>query len=206
MSVHERMNFETKQAIKKAFISQIEIVGFERVTVKELALAAKINRGTFYLHYTDKFAVMEDIQQELLHNLAYHVKNIRLLDATHAIQAGQLYQPFIEVIQYMKEQVVFFRVLLGEQGSPAFSMGVKSIFGEHILRNLMIIQADGLELDMEFCEYLRAFISSAILGVIQEWLASGDEHLSVEKLSLIHFRLLKFLGEMWRLSEKPPLF
>ncbi|KYG91037.1 TetR family transcriptional regulator [[Bacillus] sp. KCTC 13219] len=204
MSVHEKMNFETKQAIKKALISQIEIAGFERVTVKELALAAKINRGTFYLHYTDKFAVMEDIQQELLHNLVYRVKNIRLLDATHTIQAGQLYQPFVEVIQYIKEQAIFFRVLLGEQGSPAFSIGVKSIFGEHIVRNLMAIKADGL--DMELCEYLRAFISSAILGVIQEWLASGDEHLSVEKLSMIHFRLLKLLGGMWGLSEKPLLF
>ncbi|WP_107839011.1 TetR/AcrR family transcriptional regulator [Metasolibacillus meyeri] len=195
MSVHERMNFETKQAIKNALISQIEEVGFERVTVKGLALVANINRGTFYLHYTDKFAVMEDIQQELLHNLKCRVNNIRLVDATHAIQAGQLYQPFVEVIQYIKEQATFFRVLLGEQGSPAFSMGIKNLFGEQILQNLIVIQAD--KLDMEFCKYLCAFISSAVLGVIQEWLVNGDEHLSVEKLAMIHFRLLKFLGEMW---------
>ncbi|WPK12930.1 TetR/AcrR family transcriptional regulator C-terminal domain-containing protein [Lysinibacillus louembei] len=195
MSVHEKMNSETKQAIKHALISQIEMVGFERVTVKELALTAKINRGTFYLHYTDKFAVMEDIQQELLHHLAECVQKIRLLDATHTIQAGQLYPPFVEVIHYIKEQATFFRVLLGEQGSPVFSIGVKNIFSEQILQNLIMIQAD--KLDMEFSKYLRAFISSAVLGVIQEWLANGNEQLSVEKLSMIHFRLMKFLGEMW---------
>ena len=55
MSVHEKMNFETKQAIKNAFIQQVEEVGFERVTVKNLALVAEINRGTFYLHYSDKY-------------------------------------------------------------------------------------------------------------------------------------------------------
>lgn len=61
MSVHEKMNFETKQAIKIAFIQQVEEVGFERVTVKNLAFVAEINRGTFYLHYSDKYDVMEDL-------------------------------------------------------------------------------------------------------------------------------------------------
>ncbi|MFJ7731244.1 TetR/AcrR family transcriptional regulator [Lysinibacillus sp. NPDC097231] len=62
MSFHKMMNFETKQTIKQALIIQIEEVGFERVTVKNLALTANINRGTFYLHYKDKFEVMEDLQ------------------------------------------------------------------------------------------------------------------------------------------------
>ncbi|WP_374963170.1 TetR/AcrR family transcriptional regulator [Lysinibacillus sp. RS5] len=53
MSIHKMMNFETKSAIKNALIIQIEEVGFERVTVKNLASTANINRGTFYLHYKD---------------------------------------------------------------------------------------------------------------------------------------------------------
>ena len=65
MSVHEKMNFETKQAIKNAFIQQVEEVGFERVTVKNLALVAEINRGTFYLHYSDKYDVMEDLRRAI---------------------------------------------------------------------------------------------------------------------------------------------
>jgi len=51
MSIHEKMNFETKQAIKKTLIQQIEEVGFERVTVKNLALAANINRGEGHFIY-----------------------------------------------------------------------------------------------------------------------------------------------------------
>ncbi|WP_249662604.1 TetR/AcrR family transcriptional regulator, partial [Lysinibacillus fusiformis] len=66
---HEKMILVSKQAIKKVFIQQVEEVGFERVTVKNLALAVQINRGTFYLHYTDKYDVMEDLQQELIMEL-----------------------------------------------------------------------------------------------------------------------------------------
>lgn len=142
MSVHEKMNFETKQAIKNAFIQQVEEVGFERVTVKNLALVAEINRGTFYLHYSDKYDVMEDLQQELLKELERYVKHVQPLDAFQTLKMGQLYQPFIKVITCIKEHAPAFRMLLGEQGSPSFTQKVKMIFGSHILDRLSLIRKE----------------------------------------------------------------
>lgn len=194
MSVHEKMNFETKQAIKKALIQQVEEVGFERVTVKKLALAAQINRGTFYLHYADKYAVMEDLQQELLMELERYVKHVQPVDAFQTVKMGQLYQPFIKVIACIKEHAPAFRMLLGEQGSPGFTQKMKTIFGNHILDRLSVIREEVK--DPEFQQYLQAFIASAILGVIQEWLDKGNENLTVEEMVALHFRLLRFLGNV----------
>lgn len=194
MSIHDIMNFETKRAIKLALLVQIEKVGFERVTVKNLAITANINRGTFYLHYKDKFEVMEDLQQELLNELESYVKNVQPLDAFHSIKIGQLYQPFIVVFQFIKEHARAFRIILGEQGSPAFNRRMKKVFSNHILDRISVIREEGL--DAEFLQYLEAFLTSAILGVIQEWLRSGDEYLNVEELAMIHFRLLRFLGSL----------
>lgn len=50
--------------------------------------------------------------------------------------------------------------------------------------------------DPEFQQYLQAFIASAILGVIQEWLEKGNENLTVEEMVTLHFRLLRFLGNV----------
>ncbi len=194
MSVHEKMNFETKQAIKKVFIQQVEEVGFERVTVKNLALAAQINRGTFYLHYTDKYDVMEDLQQELLMELERYVKHVQPVEAFQTLKMGQFYQPFIKVITCIKEHATAFRMLLGEQGSPAFTQKMKTIFGNHILDRLSVIREEVK--DPEFQQYLQAFIASAILGVIQEWLDKGNENLTVEEMVALHFRLLRFLGNV----------
>jgi len=194
MSIHDIMNFETKRAIKLALLVQIEKVGFERVTVKNLAITANINRGTFYLHYKDKFEVMEDLQQELLNELESYVKNVQPLDAFHSIKIGQLYQPFIAVFQFIKEHARAFRIILGEQGSPAFNRRMKKVFSNHILDRISVIQEEGL--DPEFLQYFEAFLTSAILGVIQEWLRSEDENLNVEELAMIHFRLLRFLGSL----------
>lgn len=194
MSVHEKMNFETKQAIKKALIQQVEEVGFERVTVKKLALAAQINRGTFYLHYADKYAVMEDLQQELLLELERYVKHVQPVHAFQTLKMGQLYQPFIKVIACIKEHAPAFRMLLGEQGSPGFTQKMKTIFGNHILDRLSVIREEVQ--DPEFQQYLQAFIASAILGVIQEWLDKGNENLTVDEMVTLHFRLLRFLGNV----------
>lgn len=194
MSIHEKMNFETKQAIKKTLIQQIEEVGFERVTVKNLALAANINRGTFYLHYKDKFEVMEDLQQELLKELERYVKNVQPVEAFHTVKTGKLYQPFVEIFQCIKRHAKVFRVFLGEQGSPIFINKMKKVFSNHILNSLSLIQEEML--DPEFRQYLQAFLSSAILGVIQEWLDSDNEDIRVEEMATIHFRLKRFIGNL----------
>ena len=194
MSIHEKMNFETKQAIKKTLIQQIEEVGFERVTVKNLALAANINRGTFYLHYTDKFEVMEDLQQELLNELEGYVKNVQPVEAFHTVKKGQLYQPFVEIFQCIKRHARVFRVFLGEQGSPIFINKMKKVFSNQLLNSLSLIQEETV--DPEFRQYLQAFLSSAILGVIQEWLDSSNEDVGVEEMATIHFRLIRFFGNL----------
>ncbi|GAB0166862.1 TetR/AcrR family transcriptional regulator [Lysinibacillus sp. CTST325] len=199
MSIHDIMNFETKRAIKNALLIQIEEVGFERITVKNLAITANINRGTFYLHYKDKYEVIEDLQQELLNELESYVKNVQPLDAFQTIKIGQLYQPFIAVFKYIKEHAKAFRVILGEQGSPAFSKRMKKVFSNHILDRISVIREEGL--DPEFQQYFEAFLTSAILGVIQEWLNNGDEVLNVEELAMIHFRLLRFLGDLASLQQ-----
>lgn len=194
MSVHEKMNYETKQAIKKALLTQIETVGFQRVIVKNLALTAKINRGTFYLHYADKFEVMDEIQQELLNELASHAARLQPLEAYRTMQAEQLYEPFVVIIKFIKKHAPTLRIILGEEGSPAFSKKMKGVFSDHVLKKVQSIQVEVM--DSVFSQYLQAFIKSAILGVIQEWLESGDEDLSAEEMASIHFRILRFISRV----------
>ncbi|MFY0516781.1 hypothetical protein ACOMCU_02960 [Lysinibacillus sp. UGB7] len=68
---------------------------------------------------------MEDLQQELLSGLESNVKKVQPLEAFHALQNGQLYQPFVIVIQFIKEHATALRVILGTQGSPDFNKRMK---------------------------------------------------------------------------------
>ncbi len=140
---------------------------------------------------------MEDLQQELLSGLESYVKKVQPLEAFHALQNGQLYQPFVVVIQFIKEHATAFRVILGAQGSPDFSKRMKKVFSDNLLEKLSLIQAEVL--DPVFRQYFQAFLTSVILGVIQEWLESDDKDFNVEELATIHFRILRFFRHLTNL-------
>ncbi|MFT9191373.1 MAG: TetR/AcrR family transcriptional regulator, partial [Liquorilactobacillus sp.] len=55
----------TKQKIKNTFINLIESYSFDRLTVSNITREAAISRGTFYIHYTDKFDLLSKIENEI---------------------------------------------------------------------------------------------------------------------------------------------
>lgn len=57
---------QTKANIKHALLNEMKIIPFAKITVSDLCKQLKINRGTFYLHYCDLYAVLEEILEEAL--------------------------------------------------------------------------------------------------------------------------------------------
>jgi len=55
----------TKKSIRDAFFELIDENGFDSVTVKDITDRALISRNTFYLHYEDKFDLLNKISNEL---------------------------------------------------------------------------------------------------------------------------------------------
>jgi len=54
----------TRKLIRDALTSLIAEKSFEAITVQDIAERATINRATFYLHYTDKFALLDALVRE----------------------------------------------------------------------------------------------------------------------------------------------
>ena len=58
---------KTRKLIKAAFAKMLsEKRTMDDITVTELVKRADINRGTFYIHYDDIYAVAEDYENELI--------------------------------------------------------------------------------------------------------------------------------------------
>ncbi|MBM7643351.1 TetR/AcrR family transcriptional regulator [Streptococcus loxodontisalivarius] len=56
----------TKKQIKLAVAKLFQEKSFEEISVTMICRQANINRGTFYLHYLDKFDLMDKIKDETL--------------------------------------------------------------------------------------------------------------------------------------------
>ena len=193
MSIHKEMNEQTSRKIKRALLTSMVEVGFNKVTVKQLAQISKINRGTFYLHYKDKFDVMDDLQQELLLQLQQCVFQIDPTEAFHLMRQGQMYTPFLQMFQFLQKHADAFRILLSEQGDPAILLKMQAIYKEHFSRKLPL---EIVRIKEPFlADYILAFATSGIIGTIQHWLQSEETVLPVEEIWRLHFLIMQFLSQ-----------
>jgi len=59
----------TRQLLVQAFKDVTEEKGFEATSIQDIADRANVNRGTFYAHFEDKYALLENILREEFHDL-----------------------------------------------------------------------------------------------------------------------------------------
>ena len=62
----DRRTRHTIAAIKKAFFELFKETGFAKITVADICRRANINRGTFYLHFEDKYALVDALIDDTL--------------------------------------------------------------------------------------------------------------------------------------------
>ena len=65
----DRRTLYTKAQIKKAYVEALHHKPMDKITVSELCKTSEINRSTFYLHYQDTYAVLEELLNEVLDSI-----------------------------------------------------------------------------------------------------------------------------------------
>ncbi|MDG0792298.1 TetR/AcrR family transcriptional regulator [Cohnella ginsengisoli] len=53
----------TRQFIRAAFRDLLRRKGFDAITIKDIAQKATINRATFYAHFEDKYALLDEVTE-----------------------------------------------------------------------------------------------------------------------------------------------
>ncbi|WP_291527421.1 TetR/AcrR family transcriptional regulator [Bifidobacterium sp. UBA744] len=109
-----KRNTGTEAKIKEAFTALLREKGFDAMTVSDIARTAGINRGTFYMHYMDKF----DLRQQLIDNATMDLRDILTPPAiaSHATQPDRHVstldviapQAILRALQYVKNDAAFF--------------------------------------------------------------------------------------------------
>lgn len=167
----------TKESIRDALIDLIEEKGFEAVTVKDITTRAKINRGTFYAHYQDKYDLMNKCEEEFMQEMAdMIIKNFP--DIIAGIEANTpITTPFtiiVSIFEYIDQNRRFMKAMLGPKGDLSFQTKLKKFIWKTLFesnKNPFIKQENFLVP----AEYLISYIASAHIGVIQQWLNSDRE-------------------------------
>ncbi|PEF35099.1 TetR family transcriptional regulator [Bacillus sp. AFS026049] len=164
----------TKNAIRAALVELIEEKGFETITVKDITTKAKINRGTFYAHYQDKFDLMTKCQEEIMQGMSDIAKqNIPDVIAELGTDSplNKPFTVFVSIFEYLNVNSEFMKAALGPKGDLSFQTKIKDFMLKTLFENdhNSLIKEENLLVPGHF---LISYIASAHIGVIQQWLDS----------------------------------
>jgi AcrR family transcriptional regulator len=151
---------KTKDAILEAYIGLMAEKDFEQLTINEIAERANVNRGTVYLHYVDKYDLLDQCIETHI-NLLFHSCSPDVNTADFSSKASVL-----RTFEYLEQHAFFYSTMLTNKGIPAFrnrllTMALQSL-GE-------AIDMSGINQNMNK-EVLVQFMASAVVGVLEWWM------------------------------------
>lgn len=183
----DRRTIRTKKMIRSALAELIDEKGFNNISVTDLTKRADINRGTFYLHYVDKYDLLEKIENEIIQEIEEETKHIDSVDMMN-IDASNEPLPFmVKLFEYFRENSVIIKSILGPKGDPTFERKIKKFIGANLFEKQKF---EKFNIDEAIIseEYFIQYILSADLGVIQHWLEKNMKE-SPEEMALILARM-----------------
>ncbi|MFJ7953174.1 TetR/AcrR family transcriptional regulator [Lysinibacillus sp. NPDC096418] len=185
----DRRIVRTKKVIREALTDLIEEKGFELITVRDLTEKADINRGTFYLHYQDKYDLLKKSEDELIEGLKDFIHEI---NPSIILQSNLQNEPLpflVKLFGYIEENARFMKLILGPNGNPSFQDRIKQFMRANFIEKIMKdLNKEELLVPME---YLMSYVTAAHLGVIQQWLAS-DTKQTPREMALILMKISFF--------------
>ena len=117
----------TDRDITNALLTVMEHKSFEKISVQDILDEALINRSTFYLHFPDKYAVLERLQAKTLAGLTDRVAALNAAGEKDLSTISQL------MFDYLSEnQAQMLRLLSIRMEGFDLQKQMRDFFSEHL--------------------------------------------------------------------------
>jgi AcrR family transcriptional regulator len=153
----DRRITKSQEAIKKAVTELMSEKNFDDITIQDIADRADVNRGTIYLHYTDKYDLLDKMIEE-------HINNLRELCQSASEMTFQ--EGNYVWFEYFERNYLFFSTMLASKGAPYFRSRFLELIVEEYKPEVDTTEGknQGLSEDV-----ILQFFASAIVGAVEWW-------------------------------------
>ena len=179
---NDRRVVRTKMVIREALVALILEKGFDALNVSDIAARANINRATFYLHYKDKFDLLDQTEAEIIDDVEKIVIQANSLHFTDFNSTDNPLPIVMTMFEYLKESAALMHAVLELEGDFAFLTRLRKTVEQNLkLGFLASLKAENFLVPSD---YLISYVISAHFGVIQTWLQNGCKE-SPREMALI---------------------
>jgi AcrR family transcriptional regulator len=151
----------TRKALQNAFLGLLETTPFDQVTPLQIAARAGVARGSFYLHYPSKEALLQEVAREAITTL--HELGMQALDAAGSKAAALANCRHIEA-----NRALWSALLNG---------GAGGMIRDELIRLARAVSDErAMPGDRLPAELSTAFSGSAMMEIIAWWLRQEDRY------------------------------
>ena len=171
----DKRYIDTENKIRKSFMKIIKKDGFQKTSVSAIIKDAKINRSTFYLHYTDKYALLASIEKDIFDEIQEIIEHF--FKENNSINFIELMKMIAKYIEKNKDTFV---LLNSSKGDLLFMKKYGDIIRNSVFKNKL---AD------KIIDYKEEYMLSAYEGIIMNlfftWINRGFKENSDEYVNIV---------------------
>ena len=156
----------SKMMIRKAFTKLLSQKPIQSISIKELCELAGIHRGTFYAHYQDIYALLEEIENEMLRDFKKALQPI----LTNQNEQSNPVEICMEIFKCLADNSDMCIIMLGDYSDKAFVSKLIGLGKEKCIKDYSI-QFPRTPLRM--FETFYTFVSNGCIGLLRNWLDMG---------------------------------
>lgn len=141
---------------------------FDQITIQDISDRADVSRRTIYLHYMDKFDLLDKLIEE-------HIGDLREL-CDSAGNDAEYRDMGLLWFEYFESHYLFFSAMLGSRGGPYFRNRLLEFFLQE-LKNKENDWPQGSNPGLKDGEDVDIqFLGAALVGVVEWWFKNGKPY------------------------------
>lgn len=170
----------TEKAIRTAFIKLMQKSSFDRILVKDITDEAMISRNTFYLHYADKYDLLDSVCNDLIMKLQCAVYS-EIINEPGVFDITYPKKLMLSAYKTIDENRELYKLLLMDESVRVFRLKLRKVC-EVLIQD---IQGDLSWIDGCSLEYMF----DGLVGVIKYWVTHENKDIEkdVENFVKVHF-------------------
>ena len=153
---------KTKESLHTALLALLDEKPLEKISIAELCRQAKVNRGTFYLHYQDVEELFAHYFDEITQDLRrayyepYHLTNFRI---------QQIEPHMVRIFHHVEKFKQFYTIVFNHKAPLMYYYNLFEIIRDYMKESIQ----DSPHHSENELNYNTSYQANAILGILIEW-------------------------------------
>ena len=186
----DRRVAKTKKAIRNAFAKLLCEKDIDKITIKDIADTADINRKTFYNYYSGVYELIDEIENEVVDNIEASIQGI---EAEEYLKNP--YRIFDKINETASQELDFYGYLMSMNSNVSLFSKIVDLLKEKT-KAAILTKVDA---DKDRVSILIEYTISGMISAYKSWFNS-DRKLSLEEVSnvighLFYNGISEFMGD-----------